>query len=73
MFLKLVTISLKPVTKVYNVTVKNTFDDSDNVTILQLTYIFLTGNVLNSPGTDPCGNIVCLFGLCIPQANLANI
>jgi hypothetical protein len=34
MFLKLVTISLKPVSKVYNVTVKNTFDDSDNVTIL---------------------------------------
>lgn len=36
-------------------------------------YILQTGNELNSPGTEPWGNIVCLLGLLIPQANLANI
>lgn len=34
-------------------------------------HIFFTGSVSNILLTDACGKIVCLFGLCIPQASLA--
>ena len=37
------------------------------------TYTLVMGMVLKSSGTELCGRTVCLFGLCSPQINFANI